>query len=85
MTRSEALFYFCAWARNNLLRHEERVKCVDFIYDLYDKNFEIADRTIDEDTARREEKKIMDEADYAELEKDIVDSMNFDNELSGGE
>jgi len=56
-----------------------------FIGWAYNKGYEIVDRKLDEDTARREEKKIMDEADYAELEKDIADSMKFDNPLSGGE
>ena len=41
MTRSEALFYFCAWARNNLLRHEEREKGIDNIYDMYEAGFEV--------------------------------------------
>ena len=43
-----------------------------FVKWLYDNNMEIVDRTIDEDT-------------IAELEKDIADSMKFDNPLSGGE
>ena len=82
MTRSNAILYFNAWADKNLLRHGERATGLDFVYDLYEDGCEIVDRTIDEDTARREEKKVMTKAEYEQLEKDIADSLNFDNELS---
>ena len=61
-------------------------KLVNFVIDyLYDNNMEIVDRTINEDTAAREEKKIMTDTTYAEMDKAITDSMRFDNELSEGE
>ena len=85
MTRSEEILRFNKWADLNLLRRGEREKCIDYIYDTYADGYEVVDRKIDEDTASREEKKIMTEADYAELDKDIADSMRFDNELSEGE
>ena len=79
MTKNEALG---KWGR---MTEKFNVSVSRFIDTIYDAGYEIVDRKLDDDTIAREEKKIMDEADYAELEKDIADSMNFDNELSEGE
>ena len=54
------------------LLDDESLSSYLFIEYLYDNNYEIVDRTIDDDT-------------IAELDKDIADSMKFDNPLSGGE
>ena len=41
MTRSEAILHFNRWADLNLLRHQEREKVLDYIYDLYSDKYEI--------------------------------------------
>lgn len=80
MTRSEAILHFNRWADLNLLRRSEREKVLDYIYDTYADGFEIVDRKITDE----EFEKWADEMDkeYAKTEKDITDSMRFDNGLS---